>query len=355
MTLPAQISILQADGTGILATKKVPMPKLRDGYLLIRTTAVGLNPIDWKQLQQGTELGSKFGYDYAGIVEEIGPGVSKPFKKGDRIAGLANGGNGMEPEDGSYGEYSVVKAGLAFRIPDNISDVEAAGLSVGIVTAAQGLYQSLKLPLPTHPASEPEYVLIYGGSTPTGILAIQLAKLSGLSVVTTSSAGNMDYVRSFGADAVFEYANADKCVSDIRDFTAGRLRHALDCVSTPETARLCARALASETETYYSALLRLPPEVVTSVNPKIQSGYTAAYTAFGEDITKWGRLIPAKPEDYEFAVMLFELVRLLLHEGKLKPVRPLVNQGGKGLAGVLKGLEDLKAGRVRAAKLIYTL
>ncbi|KAJ8128523.1 hypothetical protein O1611_g5111 [Lasiodiplodia mahajangana] len=345
MALPAQASLIRVESKGKATIKVAPLPKLRDGYLLIRTIAVGLNPTDWKQVELGTEPGAKLGCDYVGIVEEIGPNVPESFKKGDRVAGLAHGSNGSQLDDGAFGEYSVVKAGLSIRVPDNVSDEEAAGLGVGITTAGQGLYQSLKLPLPTYPVSDPEYILIYGGSTPTGILGIQFAKLSGFTVVTTSSPQNLDYIKSLGADAVFDYSDVDKCVLEIRNFTQGRLRRAFDCVSTPETARLCARVLRSDDTSHYSSLLGIQPQILTGINPQVHVAVTVAYTAFGEEFKKWGRLNEAKPEDYEFAKMFFELSRGLLEEGKLKPVRQSVNLGGKGLEGVLKGLQELKENR----------
>lgn len=62
------------------------------------------------------------------------------------------------------------------KIPDNVSDEEASTLGVGISTVGQGLYQSLGVPLPGE--GKADYpVLIYGGSTATGSLAIQYAKL----------------------------------------------------------------------------------------------------------------------------------------------------------------------------------
>ena len=99
------------------------------------------------------------------------------LKKGDRIAGWSHGGNTNNREDGAFGEYLVAKEGIQIKIPDNVSFEEAATLGVGISTIGQGLYQSLELPLPNQPAKEPFPLLIYGGSTATGALAIQFAKL----------------------------------------------------------------------------------------------------------------------------------------------------------------------------------
>jgi len=70
----------------------------------------------------------------------------------------------------------VAKGDMQMKIPDNVTDEEAATLGVGISTVGQGLYQSLGLPLPgSGNAGIP--LLIYGGSTATGSLAIQYAKL----------------------------------------------------------------------------------------------------------------------------------------------------------------------------------
>ena len=71
----------------------------------------------------------------------------------------------------------MVKDGHLARIPDFLSFEDAATLGVGVTTVGQTLYMTLKLPLPTVPAKTPFPVLIYGGSTATGTLAIQYAKL----------------------------------------------------------------------------------------------------------------------------------------------------------------------------------
>ena len=101
----------------------------------------------------------------------------KNWKKGDRIAGMANGNNPLHVEGGAFAQYIVVKGDVQIRIPDNIGFEEAATLGVGIATVGQGLYQKMKLPWPTTPAKEKLPLLIYGGSTATGILGIQFAKL----------------------------------------------------------------------------------------------------------------------------------------------------------------------------------
>ena len=108
---------------------------------------------------------------------KVGKAVKKPFKKGDRICGMGHGSNQLQLEDGAFAEYIVAKGDLQIHIPENLSFEEAATLGVGTLTIGQSLYQSLKLPLPTEPTKESLPVLIYGGSTARGALAIQSAKL----------------------------------------------------------------------------------------------------------------------------------------------------------------------------------
>ena len=111
-----------------------------------------------------------------GTVEELGPNTSGDWKKGDRVAGVVQGSNGLALEDGAFAEFAVMKAGTFFKVPENVKDEEAATVGVAFATVGLGLYQTLSLPWPeTVPANCP--LLIYGGSSATGSVAIQFAKL----------------------------------------------------------------------------------------------------------------------------------------------------------------------------------
>lgn len=97
------------------------------------------------------------------------------------------------------------------HISDYMSFEEAATLGCGVVTIAQGLYQKLGLALPEVDDGNQKsgkWILIYGGSSATGTLAIQFAKLSGYKVVTTCSPRNFALARSLGADVVLDYASS---------------------------------------------------------------------------------------------------------------------------------------------------
>ncbi|KAF3397061.1 hypothetical protein DPV78_008280 [Talaromyces pinophilus] len=325
-----------------------PVPKLRDDYILVKPVAVALNPTDWKHAAFGLSAeGGLLGCDFAGIIEEVGSKVAKKWKKGERIAGVAHGGNLVQPEDGAFAEHILAKGDIQVRIPDSLSFEDASTLTLGVTTVMQGLYQkALKLNLPDDPVKGDVPVLIYGGSTATGALAIQYAKLSGYTVITTCSPRNFDYVKSLGADKWFDY-NEPNVGAHIREYTQNKLKYAWDTVSEEGSAKICAEALSSEAGAKYGSILSVksPREDVESVN-------TLMYTVFGEEF-KFGKgsEFPAIPEDFEYTKKFIELTEKLLAEGKLKAHRAKV--GADGLKGVLKGLEDMKAGKVSGEKLVY--
>ncbi|KAE8382663.1 chaperonin 10-like protein [Aspergillus bertholletiae] len=323
-----------------------PRPALRDDYILIKTVSVAVNPTDWKHVDFLAPPGVLVGCDYAGIVEEVGPAVKKPFRKGDRVCGFAHGANAVQPADGTFAEYIVAKGDIQITIPDNLSFQEAATLGVGISTVGQALYQSLKLALPTDPISNPEPVLIYGGSTATGVLAIQYAKLSGYKVLTTCSPRNFDYVKSLGADAVFDY-NDPAAPQAIRDYTNDNLKLVCDTVSLESSAEFCDKAISTRGGEYTALLM------VKIDRENVNDRWTLGYTVVGEAF-KFGDIpFPAKPEDQEFAEKFWDMSRGLLAEGKIKPNK--IKMGKDGLKGVLEGMNDMREGRVSAQKLVYNV
>lgn len=321
------------------------IPALRDDYILIKTVAVALNPTDWKHIDYGfAEPGCLVGCDYAGIVEEVGSKVKKPFKKGDKVAGFVHGCNSVQHEDGAFAEYIVAKGDLQMHIPETLSFEEAATLGVGISTVGQALYQSLGLAWPTEPLKEPVPLLIYGGSTATGTLAIQFAKLSGYTVVATCSPRNFDLVKKLGADHVFDYKHPN-AAADIRKVTDNKLKYVFDTVSTEQSAAFCGEALSTEGGDYSSLLTPKVPR------DNVKSRMTLAYTVLGEDMNKFGNAIPAIPENRAFAEKFWAVAEKLLAEGRVRVHPPSVGAGG--LKGVLDGLQLMREDKVSGRKLVY--
>ena len=195
--------------------------------------------------------------------------------------------------------------------------------------------------------------MIYGASTATGALAVQYAKLSGLQVLATASPHNFDYVKSLGADEVFDY-NSPTCAADIRKFTNNKLKYAMDCISEGKSPQITVEAI-SEEGGLYTNLLNLTTDKIAEFNSAVEARWTLAYTIVGERFTFGKTEFPAKPEDEEFAKKFWALSRDLLAQGKVKAHKPSVNKYGEGLDGVLKGLDAMKEGKVSGEKLVFTL
>jgi len=336
-------------GNKAMVSSGVPLPKLRPTYLLAKVEAIALNPTDWKHIAgKNSALGGISGCDFAGTVVAVGEGVTKDIKPGDRIAAVTHGSNQSQPEDGAFAEYAVAKADLVIKIPDSLSFEKAATLPLGAGTVGQGLFQkALKLSLPTEPSTKSETVLIYGGSSATGSLGIQFAKLAGYRVITTCSPHNNDFVKSLGADAAYNYREAD-IGKKINHDTNDSLKLIWDTIALKDSAAICADALSSDpTGARYGTILpvKLPGR------EGVETTFTFLYTVFGEAFTKNKRDNPAVPEDFEFGRKWFAIVEKLLAEGKIQTHPEKV--GEKGLEGALQGMQDMKDEKVSAVKLVY--
>ncbi|KAI1808887.1 putative zinc-binding oxidoreductase ToxD [Daldinia bambusicola] len=341
-----QKALIIQEGNVAKVVTDAPIPKVRPGYVKVKTVAVALNPTDWKHIDGVGVPGGLVGCDYAGIVEELGPDVTN-FKVGDKISGFVSGANVSNSEDGAFAEHIVAKAALAIKVPDNLTMEQASTLGVGISTVGQALYQSLGLPLPTEPAKKPFPVLIYGASTATGTLAVQFAKLSGLQVVTTSSPRNFELLKSLGADATFDY-NSPTAGEDIRAYTNDGLEYVFDCIAEGSSPEIAAKAISSKGGKYTGLLV-----LETFPREDVEKKHTLAYTMTGEAFTKLGHEFPANPADLEFGVKFWKLAEQLLAQGKVKPHPADVREGG--LDRILEGLDDLRQGRVSGKKIVYKI
>jgi NADPH:quinone reductase-like Zn-dependent oxidoreductase len=344
MSTQKAIVVVEQGKEGLVTDR--PIPQLRDDYMIVKTVSVGLNPTDWKHIAFLSPPGVLVGCDYSGVVESVGKNVTKQFAKGDRVCGFAHGGNAVQPEDGTFAEYIAVKGDLQWKIPESMSFQEAATLGVGISTVGQALYQSLKMALPTEPIKDNTPILIYGGSTATGTLAIQFAKLSGYKVLTTCSPRNFDLVRSLGADEVYDYKDPN-AAAEIRKATDNKLKLAFDCISLESSAAFCDNALSTEGGDY-SALLNVKIE-----RENVNDRFTLAYTTVGEAFNFGNIPFPAKPEDRAHAEKFIPIAEALLSQGKIKVHPPKV--GPNGLVGVMDGLKLLKEDKVSGEKLVYNV
>lgn len=181
----------------------LPKPVAGPGEVLVRVHYAGVNPADWKT-REG--LLAKYisytfpfvlGFDLAGVVEAIGPGVTS-LEVGDRVFGTSRQGEGI---NGSYAEYCLAYATMVVKVPASIGLAQAAGLATAGTTAYGGL-------LDVGALEAGQTVLVNGGAGGVGSLAIQIARARGARVAATCSAGNADYVRGLGAELAIDYGSA---------------------------------------------------------------------------------------------------------------------------------------------------
>ncbi|WHM40137.1 NADP-dependent oxidoreductase [Streptomyces sp. BPTC-684] len=181
-------------------------PRPGPGQLLIAVRAAGVNPVDWK-LRSGLrrpgapepELPGVFGNEVAGVVAELGPGVTG-FAVGDAVFG--------SPVGGGYAEYTLLPVPVAAHKPADLSFTDAATLPVAGATAYDGVRQ---LDLPAGAT-----LLVTGVGGGVGVAVAQIARAFGVRVVGTASEGKKEFVESLGAVHV----------SSAGDGLAGRVRAA---------------------------------------------------------------------------------------------------------------------------------
>ncbi len=209
--------IMTAPGNpDVLKLEEVKKPEIeKANQILIKLKAAGVNPIDTKVRSRGTfypaQMPAILGCDGAGIVEEIGSGVTQ-FKPGDGVYYCA-GGLGKSAT-GNYAEYAVVEEHLVAHKPKSLSFAEAAAAPLVLITAWESLYDRTQ-------TQSGQKVLIHAGAGGVGHVAIQLAKLKGAQVCTTvGTPDKARLARSLGADENILYKQTD-FVQAVLDWTNG--------------------------------------------------------------------------------------------------------------------------------------
>ena len=171
-------------GPEVLEVVDLPDPHPDPGQIRVAVRAAAVNPIDWKVRSgmMGGELPQRTGREVAGVVDELGEGVSD-VSPGDRVFGFAAGGGGAA-ELAVLVDYAPVPPSLDFA--------GAAGLAVAVETAVRTL-DLLGVGAGTT-------LLVNGAAGAVGSAAVQLARARGARVIGTASEGNHDYLRSLGAE-----------------------------------------------------------------------------------------------------------------------------------------------------------
>ena len=198
----------------VLELRDIDKPVVGDDDVLVRVHAAGVHIGD-RHIMTGLPymlrivgfglFAPKFcvrGMDIAGMVEAVGQNVTQ-FQAGDEVFGTCNG---------AFAQYACASQDKLAPKPANLTFEQAAAVPTSAYTALQGLRDKGKI----QPGQK---VLIIGASGGVGIFAVQIAKFFGAEVTGVCSTGNVEMVRSIGADHVIDYTQ--------ENFTKGELRYHL--------------------------------------------------------------------------------------------------------------------------------
>ncbi|KAL7921430.1 hypothetical protein ACQKWADRAFT_126124 [Trichoderma austrokoningii] len=263
------------------------IPRLKFGDLLVEVYGIGLNPADWKSADLGYLLPSPSELndgEFIGRIIASEVDQRCPIQLGEWV--LAVPTDYRDIRKSTFQEYTVVCCYNAIRIPKHVDPFQvasmgvayvAAGLSLGVCLGVTFTLGSKKREFnlldiarrrpedipddiadevfdalaPCYQAQPGEWLLVYGASTITGQIIIQLAKLGGLKVVGVADLSkHRQLLQSFGTDILVESSNLDQAKREIKQLVPGSLRFAVDTVG-PETAAWCQQVLAERTSSRY--------------------------------------------------------------------------------------------------------
>ena len=194
--------------TEVLELREIEKPSTSNDEILVKVHAASVQPMDIR-FRTGTPLLARaiagltkpkikiLGFDYSGVVEAVGENITS-YYPGDEVFGLRN----SENKSGTHAEYFTVTEKEIARKPHNLTHVQAATAGMAGIMALQGLRD--------HGEIKPgKKVLLNGASGGIGTFAVQIAKHYGAEVTGVCSTGNLEMVKSLGADHVIDYTKED--------------------------------------------------------------------------------------------------------------------------------------------------
>src|SRR5512141_2373476 len=204
-----QSVITRHGGPDVLQLQERADPAPGDGEVRIRVRAAGVNFADVLArigvYPDAPPPPCVVGYEVAGVVDEVGRGVTG-YAAGERVTALTR--------FGGYSDVVVCPAAQIFHTPEQLTDAEAAAIPVNYITAALALYKMANL-------SAGEIVLVQNAGGGVGIAGVQLARLRRAEVIGTASAGKHDALRTFGVDHPIDYRTLN-VEEEVMAITRGR-------------------------------------------------------------------------------------------------------------------------------------
>ncbi|MEO7421942.1 MAG: NAD(P)H-quinone oxidoreductase [Ornithinibacter sp.] len=224
------ITIPEFGGPDALVLDDVDAPQAGSGEVLVRVAAAGVNRADTMQ-RQGLYPPPKGesdvpGLEVSGVVDALGKGVDG-WAVGDEVCALLS--------SGGYAELVAVPAGQLLPVPEGVSLVEAAALPEVVCTVWSNVFLTANL-------QPGETLLVHGGSSGIGTMAIQLARQVGAHVaVTAGSPEKLQACRELGAEVLVNYREED-FVERLREATDG---HGADVILDNMGAKYLSRNVAA--------------------------------------------------------------------------------------------------------------
>lgn len=217
------VRFFETGNADVLKFESLPVSEPSEGEIRIRVEAIGLNRAEIMfregQYLEAPEFPAQLGYEAAGIVEEIGPGVDE-LNIGDRVSTIPGF---SQNKYGVYGETAIVPAAYSAHNPKNLSAKQSAAIWMQYITAYGGLIEIGK-------ASADTVILITASSSSVGLAAIQIAKMTGATcIATTRSNDKKDFLLNAGADHVV-VTDDENLADSVMAYTDG---HGADVVFDP--------------------------------------------------------------------------------------------------------------------------
>jgi NADPH2:quinone reductase len=190
-------------GPEVFQFAELPEPEITAEHdVRVRLRAAGINPVDYKLRSGGTIGGSLpaiLGWDGAGVVEAVGPAVTR-VRAGDEVY-FCDGGFGPTP--GTYVEHKVIDERYLAHKPKRLSFVEAAAAPLVTITAWEALRERARV-------GEGQLALVQAGAGGVGHMSVQIARLAGARVATTVTPGaKAELAASLGAELCIDYRHED--------------------------------------------------------------------------------------------------------------------------------------------------
>jgi NADPH:quinone reductase-like Zn-dependent oxidoreductase len=179
---------------------ETPMPVPKDAQALVKIKAFGLNRMDLLQREGHypvpPQAPKTLGVEFSGTIYKVAKNAEQSFKEGDEVFGLAYGG--------AYAEYIAVSTHMLIHKPKELSWEQAAGIPETWITATQAMYLVGEF-------APGKSILWHAGASSVSIAGIQLSRADNASAVyvTASSQDKIDFCKSLGATAGFDYREQD--------------------------------------------------------------------------------------------------------------------------------------------------